>query len=44
MIPGASSAPAGERQRLYGVYPAIVTDVQDPALLVEFLLNPFFSA
>ena len=30
MIPGASSAPAGERPRLYGVYPAIVTDVQDP--------------
>ena len=30
MIPGASAPPGGERPRLYGVYPAIVTDVQDP--------------
>ncbi len=30
MIPGASATPAGDRPRLYGVYPAIVTDVQDP--------------
>lgn len=30
MIPGASATPAGDRPRLYGVYPALVTDVQDP--------------
>ncbi len=30
MIPGASTTPAGDRPRLYGVYPALVTDVQDP--------------
>lgn len=31
MIPGLFSAPAGtERHRLYGVYPALVSDVQDP--------------
>lgn len=29
MMPGLS-APGAERQRLYGVYPALVTDVQDP--------------
>lgn len=30
MIPSASATPAGDRPRLYGVYPALVTDVQDP--------------
>lgn len=30
MIPGASATPAADRPRLYGVYPALVTDVQDP--------------
>jgi uncharacterized protein involved in type VI secretion and phage assembly len=30
MIPGASTTPAADRPRLYGVYPALVTDVQDP--------------
>ena len=30
MIPGASATPAGDRPRLFGVYPALVTDVQDP--------------
>jgi uncharacterized protein involved in type VI secretion and phage assembly len=30
MIPGLQSPPGGERARLYGVYPALVTDVQDP--------------
>ncbi|MCK6377039.1 MAG: phage baseplate assembly protein V [Zoogloea sp.] len=30
MIPGASATPASDRPRLYGVYPALVTDVQDP--------------
>lgn len=30
MIPGLQPPPGGERARLYGVYPALVTDVQDP--------------
>lgn len=30
MIPGLQSLPGSGRARLYGVYPALVTDVQDP--------------
>mgnify|MGYP002130255325 CR=1 FL=1 len=30
MIPGLTTAGVSERPRLYGVYPALVTDVQDP--------------
>jgi uncharacterized protein involved in type VI secretion and phage assembly len=30
MIPGLTTATGSERPRLYGVYPALVTDVQDP--------------
>mgnify|MGYP000031075887 FL=1 len=30
MIPGLTAPNGTERARLYGVYPALVTDVQDP--------------